>query len=143
MPRSATILVGIANTAERVTLVNMLHREGHAVVPASDGFHLVEFMADAILNSTDDVRPDLIIADAILPGCTGMSLLSGLRALHWETPIILLAPYDDPRLRREASMRGATAFFAQPCSVEKLLGITRELFGRSDCGEEPRYASPG
>lgn len=137
---TATVLVGMTDSSERASVVDMLYQEGHVVVPASDGVHLIEFMADAILNASDNLRPDLIIADAILPGCTGLSLLSGLRALNWDTAIILLAPYSDLALRREASQRGVTALLARPCNVERLRNITREILGHGGGREEHQHA---
>ena len=108
-----TALVGIANHDTREGVAALLRADGCGVVAESDGFHLVEQIAAAIEDVPKSERPDVIIADAILPGCTGLSLLAGLGDLKWQVPVILIVAAGDFHSRRKAWECGASGTFGQ------------------------------
>lgn len=114
------ILLGIADTQLRASVASALTGLECDVVALGDGFHVIERMADAILGGSRQARPCLIIVDSILPGCTGLSLLAGLRELGWDTPVILLMSHDDEDVRRQAWEHGATGVFMNPFAVQEL-----------------------
>jgi CheY-like chemotaxis protein len=123
-------LVGVRNRARREHIDQMLRRNGCAVKTTPDGFHLIQRLADAILSNRDIARPDLIIADAVLPGCTGASLLAGLRDLGWETPVILLTMDGGPRSWPQ-HIRG---LLAMPIDMNELEQVIRLALGHRGRG---------
>lgn len=118
-PRRADALVGVADVETRCQIIAMLRGLGFHVTAEADGFRLIERLADAILGKPVE-RPAVIIADAVLPGCTGLSLLSGLRDLGWNTPVILLSSRARQFARRLASGRNISDLFAGPFDVRAL-----------------------
>ena len=114
------ILLGIADTRLRETVAVGLKELACEIVALGDGYHVVECMADAILDGPRQSRPCLIIVDSILPGCTGLSVLAGLREMGWDTPVILLMPHEDEDVRRQAWGHGATGVFMNPFEVQEL-----------------------
>ena len=125
--RPPIILLGIAAEETRVRLAAMLHNQGYTVTAARDGYHLIESISDAILDYPDSVQPDLIIVDAVLSGCTGLSLLTGLRDLHWGIPMILLTTADDDQTRRQAEGHGITTLSSNFGDFTKLRQLTNDL----------------
>lgn len=137
--RRPTVFVATSDPEVRSLLASILGAEGATVIAFADGFHLVEQLAEPILNpaSSPGSRPDLIIADAILPGCTGLSLVAGIRDLRWGTPVVLITGDHRDLKRARAFDGGVTSFFLRPFEVEELAAYaTLLMFG------EPRRSMP-
>ena len=83
------VFLAVVDPSKRLRLTGALERIGCDVVATHSGYHLLERIADALLDDGAS-RADALVFDAILPGCTGLSLLEGLRDLQWDVPIILL-----------------------------------------------------
>lgn len=124
--RQATVLVGIEDPRVREDVAKALEHQGYSVVAVGDGYRVIEYIASAVLDGPPELRPNLIIVDSILKGCTGLSLVSGLRDLGWETPVIVLTPMDDEQTRRQAWEVGATGVFMTPFDVREL-GVFSEV----------------
>lgn len=132
-----SVYVAISNREDRDYITAMLETDGYQVTTFADGYHLVEHIADAIEDSSRP-RPKLIIADAILPGCTGVSLLSGLRDLHWQTPIVLLTEKDVHLKRSRSWNYGVTAIFHQPFDIDELCAFASLVMEPQNPEEEAR-----
>jgi DNA-binding response OmpR family regulator len=126
------VLVGISDPEVLRAVMDAFEELEHDVVAVTDGFHLVEKMADEILDERHGCRPSLIVADALLPGCTGLSLLAGLRELSWGVPVVLLAPQDDEAVRRRAWECGASGVFLRPFEPRELMIFCRLLLEPDD-----------
>lgn len=113
------VLVGLSTAGLRVAVTEMITACGHEVVSLADGYHLTQTLAGAILGE-DAARPRLIITNPILPGCTGVSLLAGLRELGWDTPVIFLIGADDPAARAQTWSPEVTAVFVEPVDLREL-----------------------
>jgi|GEM_PF-986269 len=137
--RRAEALVGVAEARPRGEISEMLSRLGFAVSAEADGFRLIERIADAILGKAVE-RPALIIADALLPGCTGLSLLGGLRDLGWQTPVILLSPRSPDAARWQAWSSGVSGVFTAPYDMDELHSFVLSLLNHGG-DDEQRIAS--
>lgn len=137
--RRAEALVGVAEARPRREIGAMLSRLGFTVSSEADGFRLIERIADAILGKPVE-RPALIIADAVLPGCTGLSLLGGLRELGWQTPVILLGPRSPDAARRQAWSSGVSGVFTAPYDMHELHAFVLSLLHHGG-DDEQRIAS--
>ena len=115
-----TILVAIADEQRRSNVNAAVSNLDCEVVTVADGYHLIQLIADAILDDTERPRPTLIIADSILPGCTGLSVLAGIRELGWNTPVVLLTGPDDATARQRAWELGVSGVFIEPFDVREL-----------------------
>lgn len=113
------IMLGLSRPRARISVSRALADLDHEIVSVADGYRLTQRLADVILGD-DRRRPSLIVANPILAGCTGISLLSGLRDLGWDTPVIfLVGSRVDPERARVWS-HGATALFVEPIDLGEL-----------------------
>jgi CheY-like chemotaxis protein len=77
---------------------------------------------------------DLLVADYLLPGMTGVELMHKIRAKHPEVKVILVSGNSDRKARDEMLNAGAVALFDKPISladfldaVERNLGLARTI----------------
>ncbi len=120
--KAGGILIGIADQKMRSSVRSALEELDRKVVSVADGFQLVEQLADEILDEGVGNRPSLLVVEALLPGCTGLSLLTGLRDLKWRIPAVLLVPKNDELVRGRAWECGACGVFMTPYEPRELTG---------------------
>ncbi|PCD77159.1 response regulator transcription factor [Pseudothioclava arenosa] len=106
------------NIAEAIRFI--LKRAGWEVSIRSDG-------AQA-LSAVEDLRPDVLILDLMLPGLSGIEILSRLRARSdfADLPVLMLTARGQSRDREAAQRAGATAFLSKPFANSELC----EMLGR-------------
>jgi hypothetical protein len=75
----------------RARVVEALRAEGWAVIDSASGYHLVRGISGLILGDRPWIRPGLVVADALSPGCSGLSIARGLRELGLAVPVALVA----------------------------------------------------
>ncbi|MEO6351144.1 MAG: response regulator [Candidatus Limnocylindrales bacterium] len=98
----ARVLVVAAQPAVQLQLGNMLRRDGHDLVVASDG-------VDGLRSWSTD-RPDLIAVDNDLPDVPGLEVVTRIRqseAPGIHTPIVLLGSAPDVESKVRALRAGA------------------------------------
>jgi FixJ family two-component response regulator len=88
--------IAIRDAALRARVASELAGLGWRVVERPSGFHLIEELADVILERAPKPQLGLVVVDEPSPGCRGSSLALGLRELGIDVPITVLA-------RREAA----------------------------------------
>ena len=135
---AGTILIGLSDPEVRALVTQALEELDRDLAPVADGFHLTERIADSILDDHIGPRPSLIVADALLPGCTGLSLASGLRELNWSLPIVLLVDNVDESTLRHAWMCGASAVLLTPIDRGELVAICRLLLETHESHRDSR-----
>ncbi len=93
----------------------VLVRDGILVRSAADATHLVELL--------DDVRPDLILLDAMLPRVSGWDAIRLVRTIpeHRDVPILFLTGRTELASRVAAFDAGADDYLAKPLVAEELL----------------------
>lgn len=99
-----------------------LSEEGFQLREAGDGAEALEFLRDN--------RVDLVLLDWMLPGKSGLEVLSELRAQGDVTPIIMLTARDTVAERVEALNAGADDYLVKPFSFEELLARVRAVLRR-------------
>lgn len=85
------------------------------------------------LEAVQKERPDLVIADIMMPKLDGFGLVNRLRISPEtrEVPVVVItATYISPEDREFAQNIGATRFIQKPIDLEKFLGTIRELLER-------------
>lgn len=110
-----TILVVEDERPVRELLVMALEEVGHRVLQAHHGGQALEMIADE--------RPDLVIADVMMPLVGGVELCQRLKAESATThiPIILMSAAG----RRAAADAGAQAFIEKPFELDSLDALIR------------------
>jgi CheY-like chemotaxis protein len=78
---------------------------------------------------------DLLVADYLLPGISGVELMHKVRARNAELKVIFISGMTDRKARDEMLNAGAQAIFAKPIpladfldAVERSLGLVRTIF---------------
>jgi pilus assembly protein CpaE len=121
----AKVLVVAAQPAIQLQISNMLRRDGHDIVTASDAHEgLRRWAAD---------RPELIALDNDLPGPSGMELVSRIRGAEpagTHTPIVLLGGAPDVEAKVRALRAGADDYLAKPIHPQELSARVRGLLAR-------------
>jgi len=92
---------------------------------------------------------DLLVADYLLPGITGVELVHKIRARHPEAKVILISGITDRKARDVMLGAGAAAIFDKPIPladfldvVERCLGLVRTIFPpeATDGKDEARHS---
>jgi len=98
--------------------------DGYVVAEAGDGEQAIELARD--------LRPDLVLLDLMLPGCSGLEVLRRLRAepRTWGTPVVIVTAFAGTAERQEAEAAGADGFIAKPFDPAELTATVEELLAR-------------
>ncbi|MEO9517761.1 MAG: response regulator [Paracoccaceae bacterium] len=99
----------------------LLSREGWQVDTHSDGATALETIRAN--------GPDLVVLDYMLPGRSGLEILSDLRALpeFTDLPVLMLTARGQARDRDLAEKAGVSRFMTKPFSNTEVLNAVRDL----------------
>jgi DNA-binding response OmpR family regulator len=119
--RTILLIEDEANIAEAIRFI--LTRDGWSVEVLGDG----ALAAAALLR----LRPDLLILDLMLPGKTGLEILTELRAHPDFTalPVLMLTAKGQGRDREAAERAGVSAFMTKPFDNSEIRAKVRTLMG--------------
>jgi DNA-binding NarL/FixJ family response regulator len=84
---------------------------------------------NAAMELVEELRPDLILLDAQMPGMTGVAVTQRIKRLLPQTEIILLTMYID--YRSKAIEAGADAFITKGLPPEHMLSLIRGLANKN------------
>ena len=107
-PQTQTILVVDDEQFIVSLLTEILEEEGYRVRVAGDG--------EAALAEISRARPDLVVADIMMPRLNGLSLAASLRSLPVPIPVVLMSAAVTPR------HQGIT-FLPKPFDIDDLLRV--------------------
>lgn len=119
MSRHVLLIEDEPNIIEAIRF--LLSRDGWRVDTHADGSDAVEVIRN--------VSPDLVVLDMMLPGKSGMDILSDLRALpDFQTlPVLMLTARGQTRDRDMAERAGVSRFMTKPFSNAEVLSAVRDL----------------
>lgn len=97
--------------------------EDAVVEAASDG--------DSALDAIRDFRPDIVLADVFMPGCSGYDVCARIKEdpSLFQTPVLLLAGAFEPFDESEASRVKSDGRLTKPFDTEELIGTVHRLTG--------------
>jgi CheY-like chemotaxis protein len=118
--------------------LDTLKNEGLQIIEAPSG-------EEALLEVSRH-RIDLLVADYLLPGMTGVELMHKVRIRHPDVKVIWITGMTDSKARDEMLNAGAVAIFDKPIPladfldmVERSLGLVRTIFpSETDAKTEAR-----
>ncbi|MCC6993928.1 MAG: response regulator [Deltaproteobacteria bacterium] len=99
---------------------------------AGDEFSLASAKsADEALTLAQGHRPDLVIADSVMPGRSGYDLCQAIKAAMGNVPVLILAsqgaPYDEARGRAA----GADGFMQKPFDTQAMIDKANDLIAKA------------
>ncbi|MBP9950398.1 MAG: response regulator [Cypionkella sp.] len=121
MTRRVLLIEDEANIAEAIRF--LLARDGYQVHLRHDGREALAAVAE--------LAPDLVILDLMLPGLSGLEILTSLRAdaATLALPVLMLTAKGQGRDREAAERAGASAFMAKPFDNTEMRAAVRALIG--------------
>jgi putative two-component system response regulator len=104
----ATILVADDEPVAREVITNYLSRDGHQLHTATNGIEC--------LRMAQEILPDLILLDVMMPTMDGLETCRRLRAdpLLAEVPVLIISTLDDRSSRLAGIEAGADDFLTKP-----------------------------
>jgi two-component system OmpR family response regulator len=126
----AHVLLAEDDEDGREVLSTALRGLGAEVQAVADGGRLLVAIGSYYREGNPPAAPDLIVADVLMPVCSGLSVFEALRAAHWTTPVILISAKDEPAVRASAARYGAT-FMPKPLNLDALLQTAERLIASS------------
>ena len=114
---------------------SILESEGYEVLTAADGVEALEVM--------EEVRPDLILADIMMPRMDGYALYDEIRArLEWTPiPFVFLTARSEREDRLKGKQLGAEDYVTKPFDADELIVVVRSRLGRARAIREATEAS--
>ena len=92
--------------------------DGYDVVEAADGPQMLARMSAVFFVGT--ARPDVIVTDVRMPGCSGLEVLAVVRQAGLKIPVILITAFGDEALHTRARQLGATRVLDKPFDADLL-----------------------
>ncbi|MEP6969473.1 MAG: response regulator, partial [Betaproteobacteria bacterium] len=123
--RGSRILVVDDDPDIRALAKLALTREGYVVIEASSG--------KAALASIEELAPDLLVLDLLMPEQGGLEVLTVLRSRPATAalPVVVLTAMDDERTTRAGFELGATDYLTKPFSIPQLAARVRACLTRT------------
>lgn len=96
---------------------------GYLVFTATNGYEA--------LRDLEDIAPDLIITDIMMPKVDGLELCQAMknRLETRDIPFILFSSNIDPQTVEKGKKIGARYFFAKPFEMKNLLACVKKVLG--------------
>jgi len=117
----ATILIVDDSKFQRAFLKKALATDGHHFLEAENG--------QEGLRAARREQPDCILADLIMPGTRGLSLLEGIRESGSPVPVIVVTADIQHQVREQCLALGARAVLHKPVDPETLRQTVTEILG--------------
>ena len=103
--------------------------DAYEVTPATSG-------ADALLKLSRE-PVDLVMLDHRLPDCTGLEILSKLRSIHPNLPVVMLTGCGSEWICAAAFKQGVSDYLQKPVNAVDLVGAVMRILPSGLQGNEP------
>ncbi|MBC7237133.1 MAG: response regulator, partial [Chloroflexi bacterium] len=118
MDETIRVLVVDDDAEIRETLADILELEGYSVCQAANGTEALKAF---------QVQPfPIVLLDLCMPGADGLSTLTSIKKLSYDTRVIVITGVDKPDLCAKALSEGAEAIFRKPLDVAAFLPLLLE-----------------
>jgi two-component system, NtrC family, response regulator AtoC len=87
---------------------------------------------DALRAISDEAPYDVVVLDLLLPDSADLMLLSRIRALNPEMPVILMTAFGSPEIVEAALHLGAYRVLSKPFEMEDLATLVSEAQNATD-----------
>lgn len=131
--RARIVIVDDSRTQAAI-LRQLLQQNGYEVFCAFDGHQALRLV--------DEVQPDVVIADIVMPVMDGYEMCHDLKAdpISAQTPVILLTALQDPSDIVRGLQAGADYYLTKPYQDAYLLATVEGVLQRPDSGTQSEDA---
>jgi CheY-like chemotaxis protein len=121
MERTYTILVVDDEPVNVLLLIKILAIRDYSVLTADSGAEALQIMQQVI--------PDLVLLDLLMPGISGFEVLDRLKNndILSAVPVIIVSALDDSKNKEKAHNAGAAAYITKPVSQKLILSIVDDI----------------
>lgn len=81
------------------------------------------------LAAIEDVAPQVVVLDLMMPGMSGVEVLKHIRVTHPEIKVVLLTGHGSTREGMEGMRLGAFDYLMKPLSIDELVEKLRDAVG--------------
>ncbi len=74
---------------------------------------------------------DLVLADYMMPGMTGMDLAQQVQQISPDTRLILMTAYDTPLLREQVQLMALSGFVSKPFTVPQVMKVINQVLAKT------------
>lgn len=94
-----------------------------------DGFQIVgeAASAEAALPLIKDKRPDIVIADIVMPNVSGLELTEKISQNFQDVSVIIISSLSQEHIVLDAISAGASDFIAKPISKQQLIDSVEKI----------------
>ena len=85
--------------------------------------------AEQALDRLDEILPDLIVLDLLLPGMNGIEALHRLKQRLPDIPVVMVSGYGPARTIAECMRRGAADFLRKPFDEDRFRRVLQTALG--------------
>ena len=117
MPQSSEGLI-VAVVEDDPRIAELIHEE-----ICDEGHGCKRFRtAEAFLNDVEQLKPDLVLLDLMLPGMDGLNCLRTFRQMpgFQQCPVVIVTALNDSAKRRESRELGAIDYILKPDLFDQL-----------------------
>lgn len=112
--RSLSVLVVDDNASMRAALRGIVKADGHEVVgEAAEG--------KSALSMIRQLSPDVVLLDMMMPGMSGLDVLTEIREAALETTVLVVSGNQDQELMQQAFALGAIGYVTKPLNPDRIL----------------------
>ena len=85
--------------------------------------------AEQALDRPDEIPPDLIVLDLLLPGMNGIEALHRFKQRLPDVPVVMVSGHGSAREIAECMRGGASDFLRKPFDEDRLRSVLRTALG--------------
>jgi CheY-like chemotaxis protein len=115
-----SVVVADDDADARELLSSALVADGYAVVEARDGYELLGLLAASVTRAPGHVRFDAIVTDVMMPGFSGLDVLTAVQRHLDGIPVVVVTAFGDARVVRIAEALGSIAVVSKPFDLDDL-----------------------
>lgn len=113
------VLLAEDDAIARDHLGRLIEAEGHGVQAAEDG--------KAAWDMFQRFEPDMVLADLHMPGMSGIELLSQIRRLGENCPVVIMTGHGSEESAQAAIRHGANDYLRKPIDTSELTRVLRRM----------------
>ncbi len=113
-----TVLVADDDEDMRELIASTLRSDGYVVLEARDGGDLLDQLEAAF--DDPSARPDVVVADIMMPRLSGLGVLDALRRARAHFPVLLITVLADESVHVVARKLGALGVLHKPFDMDDL-----------------------